>query len=197
MSETTFHWFYFVGVGIASVIRVVYTRHLRKMKVEEDRKSGTDSWLMSLPALGMFVFPVVHVSSSWLDFADYDTPVWAGWIGVGLLAAAMFLLWRTHVDLGLNWTPSLQLRHGHTLVTSGVYARIRHPMYTAHALWALALPLLMHNWIAGWGMLATIVPPLVWRIPREEEQLLDHYGAEYRQYMTRTGRLVPRLPTGQ
>jgi protein-S-isoprenylcysteine O-methyltransferase Ste14 len=193
MTETTFYWLYLIGVVIASVTRVIYTRHHRSTKIEEHRKSDTDAWLMSLPALGMFVLPVVHVSSSWLDFADYRISLWTGWLGVVIFAAALWLLWRTHIELGLNWTPSLQLRQGHTLITSGVYARMRHPMYTAHGLWALALPFFFHNWISGWGMLATIIPPLVWRIPREESQLLDRYGDQYRRYMAHTGRLLPRL----
>lgn len=88
---------------------------------------------------------------------------------------------------------TVQVREGHTLVTGGVYRYMRHPMYAAHWLWAIAQALLIENWLAGLALLVTFLPLCLIRIPREEEMMLENFGEEYRQYMNRTGRLIPRL----
>ncbi len=51
--------------------------------------------------------------------------------------SAGWLFWRPHIGLGRNWSPSLQLREEHTLVTKGVYHSIRHPMFAS--MWLSAL----------------------------------------------------------
>jgi len=141
----------------------------------------------------MFIIPLLYVLTSWLDFADYQLPMWAGWVGVAIFAASAWLLWRSHADLGLNWLPTPDIREGHTLVTDGVFRYIRHPMYAAHWLWAIAQPLLLHNWIAGLSMAASMLPLYLVRVRQEEEMMLEHFGEEYRLYMGRTGRVIPRL----
>ncbi|HOO53782.1 MAG TPA: hypothetical protein PLX30_06035, partial [Methanothrix sp.] len=61
-----------------------------------------------------------------------------------------------------------------------------------HLLWAVAQLLLLQNWIAGPAFLVASIPLYVARIPREEEMMLDQFGDEYRRYLERTGRVVPR-----
>jgi protein-S-isoprenylcysteine O-methyltransferase Ste14 len=103
----------------------------------------------------------------------------------------MFYL--SHRELGRNWSISLDLRETHKLVTDGVYARVRHPMYTAFWLWALAQALLLPNWVAGLSGLVGFGTLYAFRVGREEKLMLDAFGNEYRAYMARTARLVPRL----
>ncbi|MBI3966613.1 MAG: isoprenylcysteine carboxylmethyltransferase family protein, partial [Chloroflexi bacterium] len=85
-----------------------------------------------------------------LEFADFPMSpklkVGAGAIGTVQLSLSVFLFWRTHRDLGANWSPALEIGAQHTLVTRGVYGRIRHPMYASQALLALAQALLLPNW---------------------------------------------------
>jgi protein-S-isoprenylcysteine O-methyltransferase Ste14 len=109
------------------------------------------------------------------------------------MAVAVWVFWRSHVDLGRNWSPSLQLREGHTLVTQGMYRSIRHPMYTSQCLWSIAQTLLLQNWVAGWAGLVLFLPLYLLRVPREEQMMLAQFGEAYRTYMERTGRVVPVL----
>ncbi|WP_342677586.1 protein-S-isoprenylcysteine O-methyltransferase [Methanofollis sp. UBA420] len=145
---------------------------------------------MALSGLGLLIFPLLYAFTPLLSFADYRLPDTAGIAGVIIFAAALLLFWRSHVDLGENWSPVMTVAGGQRLVTAGVYGHIRHPMYLAHLLWALALPLILWNGVAGWTMLVALV---LRRMPREEAMMLDHFGEDYGAYMARTGRLVPRL----
>lgn len=193
MSSSFFHGAYFVFVVLASIVRVVYTRHYRKMARAKDRRMTADALLTALPALGMFILPVIYVLTSWLDFADYHLPMWAGWIGVAIFAVAVWLLWRSHAELARNFSPRVELFEGHSLVTQGVFRHIRHPIYSAHLLWGIAQVFLLQNWIAGLSMLVTFLPGYLYRVRVEEQMMIEHFGDEYREYMGRTGRLFPRL----
>ena len=95
-------------------------------------------------------------------------------------------------DLGLNWSVTTELRAQHDLVTSGVYERIRHPMYAAIWLIFLVQPLFIHNWIAGLsGPLAFAVMYFV-RVPYEETMMRERFGEAYDAYCKCSGRLFPR-----
>jgi len=193
MPSSFFQGAYFVGVILASAIRVVYTRQYTQSRIAEGHVTRLDLLLSALPGLGMFVLPLIYVLTSWLDFADYRLPTWGGWIGVALFALALWLLWRSHADLARNWSPKLELMEGHVLVTNGVFRHIRHPMYAAHWLWGIAQVFLLQNWIAGFSMVVCLIPMYVYRVRVEEQMMLQHFGEEYRSYMDRTGRLIPRL----
>ena len=87
--------------------------------------------------VGMVFAPVVYASTSWLDRADYRLPQEAersaGGVGAALMALALWLSWRSHVNLGRNYSPSLQLRESHALVTQGVYRHVPLLWYGRYA----------------------------------------------------------------
>lgn len=174
-------------------VRKAHTAEVRTLKTILDRKTLPDMVLLGLAGIGMLI-PLVYVFSSVLDFADYALPNWIGWIGVVLFGLAIWLLWRSHANLGRNWTPTLGIREEHRLMTEGVYKYIRHPMYAAHWLWAIAQVLMLHNWIAGYSFLIVVVPHYLMRVNNEEQMMLEQFGEEYRAYMERTRRIIPRLP---
>jgi protein-S-isoprenylcysteine O-methyltransferase Ste14 len=190
MSDSFFTIVYFMLVFTAGAIRGVYARRYKQSREHSDR---LDKSLAALPALGMFLFPLVYALTGWLDFADYQLLTWVGWIGTALMAAAVWLLWRSHADLGRHWSVKVELQEDHQLVTQGVFNYIRHPIYAAHLLWGIAQPLLLWNWIAGLSMLLFSLPLYLYRIPKEEEMMAEAFGEEYHRYMKRTGRYFPRL----
>jgi protein-S-isoprenylcysteine O-methyltransferase Ste14 len=188
-------WLAFLVVG--AVVRGVYVRRYGRPTIADDLNTGLDKLLLLLSGLGMQIIPLVYLLTGWLDFADYGLPpapsFALGAMGALIFALGVWLLWRSHAELGRNFSPTLQIVEDHVLVTSGVFSRIRHPMYTAHLLWGIAQMLLLQNWIAGPAFLVVQIPLYLRRIPAEERMMLEQFGDEYREYMGRTGRLFPRL----
>jgi len=191
MLGNVFEIVFLVGFVVGSVVRKVYTGG-RREKPRTRRMTVADTVVVSVAGVALVVLPMVYVFSPWLDFADYHLPAWTGWAGAAVFAAAIWLLWRSHADLGRNWSPVVQVLKEHTLVTDGVYRHIRHPMYSAHFLWGIAQALLLQNWIAGPALLVVFVPFCLVRVPHEERLMLETFGDEYRVYMSRTGRIFPR-----
>ena len=95
-----------------------------------------------------------------------------------------------HLALGRFWSPQVQLRAVHRLVTSGPYSRMRHPVHMAILAWAVSLGFVIASCVpvlfAAW-----VVAILVLRVPREERMMLEQFGDECRDYMKRTGRSLP------
>ena len=184
---------YFAALVIEMIIRAPLNRKRRQEKMSERRVTGQEVFILLLLLLGGFIMPIVYAATNWLDFANYSLPAWAGWLGVLLLAGGLFIFWRAHADLGLNWSPSLEIREKHELITSGIYGVIRHPMYASQWLVALAQPLLLQNWIAGFLNLLAFIPFYLLRVKAEEEMMIDMFGAEYQDYRKRTGAVLPKV----
>ena len=196
--NATLKTLYFLALLAQVVIRIPHEQRRRKTRMAVERVNTLERALVSLLFVGIVFAPAIYASTSLLDRANYRLPLEAqrsvGGVGAMLMTLAIWLFWRSHADLGRNWSPSLQLREGHELVTEGVYRYVRHPMYASEWLWSIAQALLLQNWVAGWAGLALFTPLYVMRVPREEQMMLDRFGAEYRSYMNRTGRIVPQLP---
>ncbi len=192
MFNSLFKIVFFIGFILVFIVRKINTANSKKQTYKVKTKSTADTILLSLNGIGM-VIPLVYVFSPVLDFANYSLPQWLGWIGAVLFALAIFLLWKSHHDLGHNWTPVVGIVQEHKLVINGVYKYIRHPMYAAHIVWALAQILLLHNWIAGYSFLIAIVPFYLFRVKKEEKILMGQFGISYKKYMETTGRLFPKF----
>ncbi len=112
--------------------------------------------------------------------------------GLGLGLASVVALFAVHLQLGRNWTPYLKLRDDHRLVTTGIYQRVRHPMYAVIFVYMAALGLASGDWLVL-SMSALRIALMYVRIGREEALLLERFGDEYRRYIQATPRLIPRL----
>jgi len=141
---------------------------------------------------GMTGFIAYLINPACMAWAAVPLPVWLRWVGVGFgLIAGLLLVW-TFRSLGRNLTDTVVTRQEHTLVTTGPYRWVRHPLYTAAALATLANSLAAANWfflVAG----CVVLLLLVIRTRNEEQNLIARFGDDYRNYMQRTGRFVPRL----
>ena len=187
---TTIYW---VAIVFEMAVRTPIRSKQRREPKSSQQVSSQEKTILGLLFLAMFFVPLFYALTNWFDFANYTLPAWVGWLGVVILAAALLVFWRAHVDLGLNWSPSLEIREKHELITRGIYAVLRHPMYASQWLWVIAQPLLLQNWIAGWLNLLVFIPFYILRVRAEEQLMIDQFGDQYRAYMNKVGAVFPRL----
>jgi protein-S-isoprenylcysteine O-methyltransferase Ste14 len=182
-----------LGLVVSIAIRVPHDAASKKMRVAESRKGPLEVALLAFMMLGTMLLPIVFVATPLLAFADYAlSPVALGF-GVAALVLSQWLFYRSHADLGKNWSMTLEIRDEHALVTSGVYARIRHPMYAAIFGYAIAQALLLPNWIAGPACLVAFSFMFAVRLRTEERMMLERFGEDYERYRARTKRIVPLI----
>jgi protein-S-isoprenylcysteine O-methyltransferase Ste14 len=184
---------YWLGVVIQVVVRAPYQKTAREGVKTDRRVSRTENILLVLLSLVAGVLPLVYSVTHWLDFANYQLPAWLGWSGIFVLAVSLFIFWRAHADLKSNWSPSLEIRQDHTLVTNGIYGILRHPMYASQLVWVIAQILLMQNWLAGPLDLLFFIPFYFLRVGSEEKMMLETFGDQYRDYKNKTGGIIPLI----
>jgi len=184
---------FLIGFIAYLTIRGVFARRTKANQLVVRRVDALEKALLALVIPTSSLLPLLYLFTPWLAFADYRLPAIAPWCGVALMLAAIWLFWRSHADLGQNWSVTLELRKGHQLVRHGVYRSIRHPMYASIFLWSLAQGLMLQNWLAGWSAFVTSSLMYLLRTPREEQMMCEFLGQEYRDYMRVTGRLFPRI----
>jgi protein-S-isoprenylcysteine O-methyltransferase Ste14 len=114
------------------------------------------------------------------------------WIGVALYASGGVLrLWPVFT-LGKRFSGLVAIQQDHRLVTTGLYSVVRHPSYLGMLIFLLGWALAFRS-LAGVGLTALTIVPLIARIRSEEAMLASAFGAEYAAYRARTSRLIPGL----
>lgn len=184
---------FILGIMFWLLIRIPYQQIQKQNTIVDDRKTFQEKVVRLLLLIGILFLPLIYVLSPWLNFANYRLPIWANGLGIATLALSLWLFWRSHHDLGKNWSSTLQIREGHTLTTSGVYQNIRHPMYASVLLLCIAQALLLPNSLAGLSGFIGFSIAYATRVDQEEQMLLNSFGDEYEAYRQRTKRLVPYL----
>jgi len=166
-------------------------RRSRKTPVRYSARGAREFALLGASLTGLGIVPGVYLAIHFPRFADYPVVPVLSYLGISVDVACLWLFHRTHGDLGQNWSVSLDLRERHTLVTTGVYAMVRHPMYSGFWLMAVAQVLLLPNWVAGAAGLIGFGILFFGRVRREENMMIAAFGEEYRSYMRRTARVIP------
>jgi len=199
-AESIFHaafWVLFAGLLI---MRIYFALRVRRAgeRMMPDRES------VEREGRGMFAVRIVlfflllvwlalyAINPPWMGVLALTFPEWLRWVGFALgLASLGFWSW-AQFALGKEWSPQLQLRKEHHLVTTGPYSRIRHPLYTAMLGYGTGLALVTANWVFV-VFVVVVIGGLLARVPKEEQMMLEEFGEAYKCYMQRTGRFFPKL----
>ena len=170
-----------------------YPHHHRasKIPVRNSARNLTDLLRIACATLGLVIVPLIYVATGFPKFASYEFMRGFAYAGALLFALGLWIFHFAHQRLGRNFSVSLDVREGHVLISKGIYAIIRHPMYSAFWLWAIAQVLLLPNWFAGFAGILGFGILYIGRIEQEEKLMLDTFGDEYRDYMNSTARIVP------
>ena len=171
-------------------IRAPHARRSRSVRVVESRRGAVESGLLAL-ALAAFALPFAWILTPWLAVADYPLHPLVFGLGIEFVVVGLWLFHRSHRDLGSFWSPTLEIRENHRLVTEGVYRKVRHPMYTSLLFFSVGQALVLPNAVAGPAYLVAMALMIALRLGREERMMIDRFGADYEEYRSRTKRLMP------
>jgi protein-S-isoprenylcysteine O-methyltransferase Ste14 len=158
-------------------------------------KAARDPWVWGQLALFLFVaigVPLLprHVNLGSADFMlNRVDPSWIRWLGAGVLAVGLLVVVAGMRSLGRNLTPGTEPLADADLVTTGAYARVRHPIYTGVVLLLAGYTLAWSNWtlalIVGYVALQFFQA----KAGAEERWLIERFPA-YPSYMRRVPRRV-------
>lgn len=191
MTKGIAEFVWFAGLVAWYVIRFPFERAATEVPIRKSLADWLDWLALALAVIGLFVIPGVYAVTGFPAALDRPFEPALAWLGLVPLIGALWLFYRSHVDLGRNWSVTLTLRKRHALIMTGVYRRIRHPMYTSFLLLGLAQLLLLPNWLAGLAGPVGAGLLYFFRVYREERMMIECFGDEYRSYMMRSKRIIP------
>ena len=119
-------------------------------------------------------------------------------VGLGVLCLVLSGMMRFALHKHLTIATLLGLpeiapdRYPRTLVTEGIYARLRHPRYV-QLLIALIGYALIANYLASYFVVALWIPAIYIIVLLEERELRDHFGKVYEDYCHRVPKFIPKL----
>ncbi|KXK15806.1 MAG: isoprenylcysteine carboxyl methyltransferase [Chloroflexi bacterium OLB14] len=149
--------------------------------------------IIKIGGLILWLSPFVYlINPAWMSWSKIGLPEWVRWFGVGAGVVGVFGVYWLFSSIGNSISPTSATRKEHKLVTNGIYKYIRHPLYTFGTSLFISFGMMADNWfIALMGILVFIIMAI--RTPKEEANLIEKFGDEYREYMKRTGRFLPKL----
>jgi protein-S-isoprenylcysteine O-methyltransferase Ste14 len=182
----------FAGIGISGYFR-------RKADRETGEKiprkvDGTPMMvLIRIGGLALWFSPLVYlVNPGWMVWSKIGLSESIRWLGVGIGVLCVSGIYWLFSSIGSGITPTSATRKEHKLVTRGIYRWVRHPLYTIGSSLFISFGMMADNWfIAALGIFTFILMAI--RTPKEEANLIEKFGDEYREYMKRTGRFFPKL----
>jgi protein-S-isoprenylcysteine O-methyltransferase Ste14 len=182
---------FFTSVGIS----IYFRRKADKESGETVSRRADGAAMLAAIRIGglvLWLSPLVYLlAPAWMAWSRIGLPEWMRWLGAALGILCTGLIYWLFSSLGTGITATSATRKQHTLITHGPYRWVRHPLYTVGASLFAALGLLADNWfIAGLGILTFILMAV--RTPKEEANLIEKFGNEYREYMKHTGRFFPK-----
>jgi len=192
MPDLIFKAAFILGLVGQIIIRAPYDRLRRQNKIISSQSDRQEQILLILLSLGL-VISLLYIFTPWLNFANYQLPVWLRGVGVVFLIGSLYVFWRAHHDLGRHWSPSLEIHADQTLITNGIYQTIRHPMYASQWLGIISQPLLLTNWLAGFAGVIAFMLLYFMRVSVEEKMMRAQFGEQYAAYQARTGRVLPKM----
>ena len=198
-AESIFQIGFWLLFGGLIIIQIYFVSRVRQVgeRVSADQKAldreGLGYFVVRIIAsLALIGFLVLYaINPIWLSVLSVPFPNWLRWLGIALGCFSFILYIWALVTLDKEWSPHLQTRNNHQLVTTGPYARIRHPLYSSYIIFMTSNALLTANWFFI-ALLVVSIIVLVRRIPMEEQKLIETFGEEYRIYMQKTRGLIPK-----
>jgi protein-S-isoprenylcysteine O-methyltransferase Ste14 len=185
---------HFGALAIVLLLGMVWVRVLlmRTKGIKAMNFGRIDNKDFLIPPFAIFYFYIVFAAAFNFPSVSRQELFHSGmvsWVGVLLCLAGLFLLFLSLVSFGKSFRVGIDQDHPDKLVTTGIFALSRNPIYVAFGFVLLGQFLVFSNWILLVYMVAAI-----WlfhrQVSREEEYLRNHYGQQYSEYCDRVRRYL-------
>jgi protein-S-isoprenylcysteine O-methyltransferase Ste14 len=183
---------YFAALTIVLMLGMVMTRvfMMKRKGIQAMNFGKIDQTDFLIPPFALFYFYMVFAAA--FNFPIPSTQKFfhsevISWVGVLFCLVGLLLLLWSLVSFGQSFRVGIDQDHPDKLITTGVFAFSRNPIYVAFAIILLGQFLIFSNWI-----LLVYLGAAVWlfnhQVLREEDYLKKHYGKEYSDYCNRVRR---------
>ena len=128
--------------------------------------------------------------TGWFGRRFLPPSLWGDYTGLALtVAGAGFAIW-ARFALGRNWSGTVTVKQDHTLIRTGPYAVVRHPIYAGFLLAILGTTIAIGE-IRGLAATVSALIGMKLKAQLEEEFMMEQFGEEYAQYKREVKGIIP------
>jgi protein-S-isoprenylcysteine O-methyltransferase Ste14 len=158
-------------------------------------------WMLLVPLIGAWI------ALPWLGLARRSgtlaLPAFAveppysllRWLAAAAAVASLYLTIQCWKRMGKDWRMDMSAKNKAALITDGLYERVRHPIYALQILLMVCTTVVLPT-VPMLAVAAAHIAVMVTKARNEERHLLSLHGQAYADYVARTGRFIPRPPSG-
>lgn len=144
---------------------------------------------------GPFSFVLCYLENKYLIqvyFAYLNNPN-ISYLGLLLFVISCFIIAIGRIQLGRFASGNLIIQENHKLITIGIYGVIRNPIYFGSLLGVIGFALILRSYFVVSILFILYFLVFNYRIKREEKLLLDEFGKDFEEYMSKTKKIIPYL----
>lgn len=177
----------FVPMFLAGIVMMIKSPDLLKKRLNMKEKLGEQMQVIALSCV-MFVSGFIAAGLSF-RFGFLLLPEWVSWAACAVFLLA-YLLYAQVLRENAFLSRTIEIQESQHVVDTGLYAIVRHPMYSASILLFLSMPLILRS--AASLIIFMAYPLIIARRIRSEEAFLEENLEGYADYKRRIRwRLVP------
>jgi protein-S-isoprenylcysteine O-methyltransferase Ste14 len=183
-----------IGTFLLFIGRIVYwfVTEVQANKEKPKLRTLTISALIKRGITSGFIV-LILLQLLGLSLFQFAPQIYLQSFGFLLVVVSIWISINARITLGTNWTHAAeyQIKQNHSLVTSGIYRHIRHPIYTGMWLSYIGAELVVRSYVVLPFFLLVFAGYL--QAKAEEKILLRQFGKQYAAYMKKTKRFIPYL----
>lgn len=158
----------------------------RELKTRNDKKSLILFWISIPLSLSIGFFTANYQKWNLLNQS-------IALMGISVVILGIMIRWISIIQLKKEFTVDVVILANHQLKTDGLYKRIRHPSYLGLLLICFGLFMSMNSIISLFVITIPVLLAIIYRIKLEEIILMKEIGEPYKDYMTKTYKIIPKL----
>jgi protein-S-isoprenylcysteine O-methyltransferase Ste14 len=192
---STIHFYAFAGVMVCWIIFAALFLLRKRYPKPNATQRETSSFIgIAMQAVGFAIIWTLRrpPATPLLELSPAADGV-IGALAVILAAASVWMALSAVRALGAHWSVGAQLIEGHQLITSGPYALVRHPIYTAMFGLLLSTGLVASVWTALPPAVVFFYAGTTQRTRTEERLLRELFGSAFDEYAARVPAFIPHF----
>lgn len=168
-------------------------RIVRKAQKPAAQADSPDAGSVQVIIIGGMIAMLIAFPLAWVSALRFSAALAPAMFGIGVATIIAGSLLRRHCwrQLGASFTGDVRAHPDQLIVTTGAYAHLRHPSYTAGILLNVGMGLALGSWGSAVLLALAAFAVYAYRIAVEERALLSVLGERYREFMRTRKRLIP------
>jgi protein-S-isoprenylcysteine O-methyltransferase Ste14 len=178
---------FFYLANLLWILEFVFFRNQKRRGRFQEKKSF---WFLILAIAFVIVSTIQLSANDWGKIVTSDIYPFFQMIALGLYLIGLSLRYRGSKALGENFTRHVAVSPSMTLISTGPYQYLRHPLYLGLFLIILAFPIFVGNWLSMVIGLPLLLIGFSWRM-KVEELALTKIHPQYAQWLKQRYRFIP------